>query len=183
MSQAGMDKQTDTPHTPIETLEMAAQPASNVRPRRPLVVTVLVILFALNSVLMLALAALYVAQTGLFSQQVAAEALAQTGDAPGLFVVARAIGAAALAVLYPITTVGLYRLQPWAWRSGMIILGIQLAVGLAEYLIESPVVPGLFISVAAVFLLNQHSVRKAFGIAKESRDNIAQPIERAGDPV
>jgi hypothetical protein len=178
-----MDKQTDTPHTSIETLEMAAQPAPNVRPRRPLVVTLLVILFAMNSVFTLILATLYVAQTGLFSQQVAVEALAQLGDVPGLFVTARAIGATALAVLYPITTIGLHRLQPWAWRSGMIILGLQLAVGLAEYLTDSLAVPGLFISVAAVFLLNQHSVRKAFGIAKESRDNIAQPIERAGDPV
>jgi hypothetical protein len=65
----------------------------------------------------------------------------------------------------------------------MIILGIQLAVGLAEFLMESPVVPGLFLSVAAVFLLNQHSVRMVFGIVKENRDIIVQPIERAGDPV
>jgi hypothetical protein len=178
-----MDKQTGMTRTPIETPEKTAQPTASARPRRPFVVTLLVILFALNSVLVLILTALYLAQTGLFSQQIAAQALAQMGDAPGLFVMARAIGLTALAVIYPMTTMGLYRLRPWAWRSGMIILGIQLAVGLADYLMESPVTPGLFISVTAVFLLNQHSVRKAFGIVKESRDNIAQPIERAGDLV
>ncbi len=178
-----MDKQTDMTRTPIETPERAAQPTASARPRRPLVVTMLVILFAINSLLMLILAMLYLVETGLFSQAVAAQVLEQMGDTSGLFVVVRAIGVAALAVLYPITTVGLYRLRPWAWRSGMIILGIQLAVGLALYLMESPVVPGLFLSVAAVFLLNQHSVRMVFGIVKENRDIIVQPIERAGDPV
>lgn len=175
-----MDKQTRMTRTPIEIPETAAQSTAS---PRPLVVTVLVILFAINSLLMLILAMLYLVETGLFSQQAAAQVLEQMGDTPGLFVVGRAIGVAALAVLYPITTVGLYRLRPWAWRSGMIILGIQLAVGLAEYLMQSPVVPGLFVSVAAVFLLNQHSVRKVFGIVKENRDIIVQSIERAGDPV
>lgn len=178
-----METNSNTTITLGETPETKSQSVLNSQPRRPPVVILLVILFVFDSLLMLILALIYLFETGLFSQHITAVALSQMGDTPGLFVSARAISVAALAVLYPITTVGLFRLRPWAWRSGMIILGIQLAVGLAEYLFESTVVPGLFISVAAVFLLNQHSVRKAFGIVKESHDIIAQPIECAGDLV
>jgi hypothetical protein len=143
------------------------------------VVTLLSLLFALNSLLVIFLAGAFLIETGLFSHQLANQVLSSLGDTPRLFVTVRAIGVAVLAVIYPITTVGLFCLRSWAWRSGMVILGIQLAFGLAEFLMDSPVTPGLFISVAAVFLLNQHSVRKAFGIIKEKRDATAQPIERA----
>jgi hypothetical protein len=169
--------------SPAMTSQNATQPVPGNKPSRPSVVILLGLIFALDSLFMLILAGTYLIETGLFSQQLAAQVLSALGDTPGLFVVVRAVSVTVLAVIYPITTVGLFRLRPGAWRSGMVILGIQLAVGLTGFLFDNPATPGLFISVAAVFVLNQHSVRKAFGIVKENRDIPAPIIQRAGDIV
>lgn len=152
----------------------------NVPPaRRPAIVTVLAVLFGIETLAMLMLSLIYLAETGIFSQRVADMVLSELSDVAGPFVVIRAIGATALLIACFVTTIGLLRMRRWAWNSGMVILGIHLAEGLGEFVQGSPGFGFMFLTVLIVFLFNQYAVRKAFGVVKENRVP-TKPVKRAG---
>jgi hypothetical protein len=149
-------------------------------PKRPAIITLIACLFLIETLSMIALACIYFAEIGLFSQGIADIVLPELGDVMGPMLVVRAVAVAAFAIACLITTVGLLRLHPWAWSAGMAVLGIRLAQALGDFLFNNPAFGLAIITVATVFLLNQHAVRKVFGIVKEDNDPAnANIIKRA----
>ncbi len=146
---------------------------------RPAIVTFVAVMFGIETLSMLVLSIVYLAEIGVFSQELARTVLTEMSDVAGPFLVVRAIIAVVLTVAYFVTALGLLRLRQWAWNSGMVILGIRLAQGLGVFLLGSPLFGLMFFSVLTVFLLNQYAVRKAFGVVKENRDP-TKPVKRAG---
>ena len=145
-------------------------PQSPTRPeQRPAIVTIIILLFVLETFLAVALASIYFAEINLFSEQVGSMVRVQMSDVPGSVLTFRAFYNGVLCLAYVIITVGLIRLQHWAWTSAMVLMGIRLAFGLGDYLFDNPAFPLLIICVLLVFLLNQRETRKAFGIIKEKR--------------
>lgn len=67
--------------------------------------------------------------------------------------------------------VGLWQLQRWAWALIMLVLGIDMGFGLFAYYQGVPSYLPMALNVVAVFYLNMHDVRRAFG---------RQPIRTAG---
>jgi hypothetical protein len=150
--------------------------------RRPAIVTIIIALFVLDTITMVAVTAIYFGEIGVFSEQVAIAIRTELSDVHSPALVVRAILQACLLLAYVVTTIGLIRMRTWAWTSAMVLMGIRLAFGLGDYLFDSPAFDLLIFCVVLVFLLNQHEVRKAFGIVKETRVP-AQHIKRASEPV
>lgn len=61
--------------------------------------------------------------------------------------------------------VGLWFLQRWAWVAIMAVLGFDMALELYRYFYDSTSYVSMLLSVIAVFYMNQHDVRQAFGYA------------------
>lgn len=67
-----------------------------------------------------------------------------------------------VAIVGLVSIYGLRRLQPWAWRLAIGLLGARLLLGLYAFFSGNGVAYGLFVPVLAVFLLNQREVRRVF---------------------
>ena len=147
---------------------------------RSIIVTLLGLLFAFTTVVMFMISLMYLAEIGLFTDSIAKIVQQQLKEEPNAFLVLRAFATTGLAFCYLITTIGIFRRRPWAWNASMVLLGLELALGLADYLEDSQTLPNLFITVIAVFLLNQHSIRKAFRVNEEKRDTTVEHIHHAG---
>jgi hypothetical protein len=161
---------------------MSTPTTSPPRKQRPAIVTIIILLFIIETFLVLVVTAIYFAEIGVFSVEIANLVRVELSDVQGPALTVRAIFTACLFVAYLMTTVGLIRMWPWAWTSAMVLMGIRLAFGLGDYLFDSPAFELLFICVLLVFMLNQREVRKAFGIVKEKRVP-AEHIKRANEPV
>jgi hypothetical protein len=81
----------------------------------------------------------------------------------GAIQLAQIVAGPILIVIFMVATLGLYRLWRWAWTLAMLLLGIDLAVNLLNFLRDDPAYLLMFVRVIAVILLNQEPVRFAFG--------------------
>lgn len=161
---------------------MAATDTPPRRRKRPAIVTIVIGIFILETIARIVVTLIYFAEVGVFSEQVARIVQVQLQDEPSPVLGIRAVATAISLIFFVITTVGLIRLRTWAWTAAMALIGIRLAFGLGDYLFDSPAFELLIFSVVLVFLLNQHQVRKAYGITKEKRVT-ADHIKRAEHPV
>lgn len=154
------------------------------RRKRPAIVTIIIIVFIVETISAAVVMLIYLAEAGAFSQEIAEMIRVELADLqmPTPVLALRAIAAALLLIFNLITTLGLIRMRSWAWTSAMVLMGVRLALGLGDYLYDSPAFDMLIFCVVLVFMLNQHQVRKAFGIVKETRVP-AQHIKRANEPV
>jgi hypothetical protein len=152
------------------------------RRRRPAIVTIVIVVFVLEVISRVVVTLIYFAEVGVFSEQVARIVQIQLQDEPTAVLGVRAVASAIFLIFYFITTIGLIRLRSWAWTAAMALIGIRLAFGLGDYLFDSPAFDLLIFSVVLVFLLNQHQVRKTYGITKEKRV-AADHVKRAEQPV
>jgi hypothetical protein len=155
---------------------------SPLRRKRPAIVTIIIVVFILETISAAVTALIYLAEVGAISAEVAELVRVELSDVQSPALTIRAIAAAIMLLVNLFTTIGLIRMRPWAWTAAMVLMGIRLAFGLGDYLFDSPAFDLLFINVVLVFLLNQREVRKAFGIIKESRAS-TEHIQRAGEPV
>jgi hypothetical protein len=132
--------------------------------KRPAGVTIIVILFILQALSLLVYDTLILLEVGILG---APQPLAALGAAlrsgEGFFLVFRALMVALLFGLTVVVITGLYHLRPWAWTLAMIILGVRLALGIIDYFYRAPFFSSMFMQVLAVWLLNQESIRIAFG--------------------
>lgn len=69
-----------------------------------------------------------------------------------------AVASAGLAI-----SIGLWLLKRWAWVAIMAVLGFDMAIDLYGYVYDTPSYVSMVLSVIAVFYMNQHDVRQAFG--------------------
>jgi hypothetical protein len=152
--------------------------------KRPAIVTIIIVVFILETISAAVVTLIYAAEAGVFSQQIAQTIRVELSDVqlPDAALYIRVIASGLLLIANLFTTIGLIRMRSWAWTSAMVLMGIRLAFGLSDYLFGSPAFDLLIFCVVLVFLLNQHEVRKAFGIIKETHVS-AQPIKRANDAI
>jgi hypothetical protein len=161
---------------------MATPTLSTPRRKRPAIVTIIIVVFILETISAAVTALIYLAEVGAISAEVAEQVRVELSDVESPALNIRAIAAVFMLLVSLFTTIGLIRMRSWAWTAAMVLMGIRLAFGLGDYLFDSPAFDLLFFSVVLVFLLNQREVRKAFGIIKESRAP-TEHIQRAGEPV
>lgn len=159
-------------------------PPANPRRKRPAIVTIIIVVFILETLSAAVVTLIYAAEAGVFSQQIAQTIRIELSDVqlPDTALDVRAIASGLLLIANLFITIGLIRMHSWAWTGAMVLMGIRLAFGLSDYLFGSPAFDLLIFCVVLVFLLNQHEVRKAFGIIKETHV-AAQPVKRANDAI
>lgn len=137
------------------------------RPPRPPVVSLVVLIFVLQTATFVALLWLQLAALGVDSLESAARALSSAWVQGDRWVdVLLLVGLLALVVASIFTTIGLARMRPWAWLWAMTILGGRLLIGLIAYFRGGPHTLSLLIPLIAVLLLDQAPVRLAFGVEK-----------------
>jgi len=81
----------------------------------------------------------------------------------GITLLLKALSLTLIFWLTVVVIIGLYRLRSWAWTLAMLILGVRLVLGIIDYFYRAPFFLSMFMQVLAVLLLNQESVRIAFG--------------------
>lgn len=131
---------------------------------RPSAVSIVVLIFILNIISAIINWVLMVYQLGVLGVPDPLGALRvalQTNQGPILL--AQIVIETALIAIIVVATIGLYRLQRWAWTLAMLILGIGLAFNLLNYLRGDPAYVLMLVRVIAVILLDQEPVRFAFG--------------------
>jgi hypothetical protein len=130
---------------------------------RPSAVSIVVLIFILNIVSAIFNWILMVYQLGVLGSPDAFGALRATLQTDqGPILLAQIVIETALIAIFVVATIGLYRLQRWAWTLAMLILGIGLAFGLLNYLRDDPAYVLMLVRVIAVILLDQEPVRFAF---------------------
>ena len=119
------------------------------RRRRPLGVTLVAIVQALNAL-----------ATG-------AEVLAGRRGVPSEDTAVLVVAGSAIAIGGLIVALGLWELQRWAWTATMIWVGAVMAIALSAYFEGSPSYVVMVLSVLQVFYLNQSDVQRVFGAGQE----------------
>lgn len=132
--------------------------------RRPPAVSIVVLIFILNIIVTVIRWVVVMYQSGVLGAPDplgALQMLLHTNQ--GLIQLAQIVAGPILIVIFMVATLGLYRLWRWAWTLAMLLLGIDLAVNLLNFLRDDPAYLLMFVRVIAVILLNQEPVRFAFG--------------------
>jgi hypothetical protein len=127
--------------------EAPAATTTTARRKRPFGVGVIAVLMFLNAVT--SVLTLYFNDT---------PSMQQLSEADYLELVGLGFALSGLAI-----SIGLWLLQRWAWVAMMAVLGIDMAIDLYNYVYYSPAYASMVLSVIAVFYMNQHEVRLAFG--------------------
>ena len=131
---------------------------------RPSAVSIVVLIFILSTILAILNLAVMLYQEGVLGVPDpfgALQAALQTEQ--GLIRLALIVIEMTMIAIIVVATIGLYRLQRWAWTLAMLLLGIGLALNLMRYLRGDPVYVLMIVRVIAVILLDQEPVRFAFG--------------------
>jgi hypothetical protein len=138
------------------------------RSPRPPAVSVVVLIFLLQTVVFVTLLALQLAGLGVARVETIGTYLLGAWVQGDRWIDAVLIaGMAVLAAVSVVVTIGLARVRPWAWLWAMTVLGLRLLVGLIAYFRGDLYTFTLLVSVVAVLLLDQEPVRRAFGVTGE----------------
>jgi len=132
--------------------------------RRPPAVSVVVLIFISNIVLMILNWVGLLADLGVLGSPDPLGALqAMWPTDQGRFHLAQIAINGTLILIVGVATIGLYRLMRWAWTLGMLLLGIGLAINLLNFQRGDPAYLLMLARVIAVILLDQEPVRFVFG--------------------
>jgi|GEM_PF-857004 hypothetical protein len=69
-----------------------------------------------------------------------------------------------------VSSVGIFRLRPWAWIMALIVQGINLAAELLNYVNGHAFYFNMFASVIIVLYLNQRDIQRSFSVAQQRDD-------------
>lgn len=78
-----------------------------------------------------------------------------------------------LAVVRPMTALGLWRLRHWGWTTAMVMTGLFLITDLLQYFTDRPdnhfalLYASMLVNVIIVFYLNQRNIRDIFTKSQE----------------
>ncbi len=95
--------------------------------------------------------------------------LPELGFVPSAFV---------LGIFSLVSSIGLLRLRAWGWLMTMIVQGISLIIGLAEYVQGEANYLRMLFSVVIVFFLNQRTIKQVFEIITHTSSATHQPTTR-----
>ena len=132
--------------------------------RRPPAVSIVVLIFILNIIVTVLRWVVVMYESGVLGAPDplgALQMLLQTYQ--GLVQLAQIVTGPILILIFLVATLGLYWLWRWAWTLAMLLLGIELAANLLNFLRDDPAYLPMLVRVIAVILLDQEPVRFAFG--------------------
>jgi hypothetical protein len=133
-------------------------------PKRPPVVSVVVLIFLIQIVILAVLLWLQLAALGATRMATLGSSLTVVLLHGDRWIDALlALGLLALVVASILVTIGLTRMRPWAWLWAMTIQGLRLLLGLIAYFRGDPYTFSMLVPLIAVLLLDQVPVRRAFG--------------------
>ena len=133
-------------------------------PKRPPVVSVVVLIFLIQIVILAVLLWLQLAALGVTRMATLGSSLTVVLLHGDRWIDALlALGLLALVVASILVTIGLTRMRPWAWLWAMTIQGLRLLLGLIAYFRGDPYTFSMLVPLIAVLLLDQVPVRRAFG--------------------
>ncbi len=132
--------------------------------KRPVAVTILVILFVMQMPILFTNLAFALWEIGILGssnpvQQLQIVMSTWGGELGAL----KAFWLWSLLLVIALVTFALFKLRPWAWTAAMLVLGGRLALGVWDFFDQKPYFFIMILYILPVILLNLEDVRIAFG--------------------